>query len=198
ALVFGTPEEARRAIRRIGARHAGVTGVATDGRPYEARDPRLLLWVETTLILTSLRLYDLVRGPLGAREREAYWAEWRPVAAALGIPDDVLPRTLAGLEAFEREMLATEVLPDETSRELAAAVRRPSRLIPAPLLWPLDALTAAFLPPTVRVQFGLEWRTRERLLFRAVIVAVRALRRTLPDRLAIVPQARRYEDRVAR
>ena len=53
--VFGTTARARRALRRIDARHVSVQGTAEDGRPYRARDPQLLLWVQVTLVLTSLR-----------------------------------------------------------------------------------------------------------------------------------------------
>lgn len=193
-VVFGTPAAAHKALRRIDARHHAVRGTASGGRRYDARDPRLLLWVQTTLVLTSLRLYELVRGPLAPAERERYWAEARPIARALGIPADPMPATLAELEAFERRMLAEEVWPDATSRALARHIRRPLPL-PEAIYAPLDALTAGLLPGTLRATLGLRWGTRERLLFRAVIVTLRILRRIAPDRLRTVPHARAWERR---
>lgn len=193
-VVFGKPDAARRALRRIDRRHLGVTGVASDGRSYEARDPRLLLWVQTTLVLTSLRLYELVAGPLPPMERERYWTETKPIAAALGIPAASLPATLAGLEAFEREMLVSEVVPDPTSRLLARSIRRPLPL-PGIVYAPIDALTAGLLPPALREAFGLRWQVRDRLLFRAVVVTLRLARRALPERLTVVPHARRPDRR---
>src|SRR5438105_1383142 len=59
--------------------------------------------------------------------------------------------------------------------------------------WPIAALTAGLLPPPLRDAFGLRWGTAERLAFRAAIVSLRYLRGTLPDRLTVVPQARRWE-----
>ena len=50
----------------------------------------------------------------------------------------------------------------------------------------------------LRAAFGLPWRTRERVLFRSVIVALRLVVPLLPDRIRVVPQARRYEARVVR
>lgn len=196
-VVFGGPATARAALRRIDRRHVSVTGAAADGRPYKARDPRLLLWVQTTLVLTSLRLYELVAGPLAPAEREAYWAETRPIASLLGIPEAALPRTLAELERFEAELLASEVVPDATSLELATPIRRPLPL-PGLVYAPNDALTAGLLPPALRRAFGLRWTRTDRLLFRAVIVALRLLRRVLPQRLTVVPHARRHEASRAR
>lgn len=191
AVVFGDRAEAERALRRIDARHGAVRGVTADGHPYDARDPELLLWVQTTLVLTSLRLFDLVAGPLRAADREAYWEETKPIAVTLGIPRTLLPATVADLIRYERIALATEVVPDATSIRLARAVLRPFPWLPEPLHWPADALTAALLPRSLHGPFGLLWRTRDRLLAHAVLVALRAARRVVPEAAAVVPQARR-------
>lgn len=192
SVVFGAPDSALAALRRIDHRHQTVTGVSADGRAYAARDPRLLLWVQTTLVLTSLRLYELVAGPLDPTARERYWTETRPVAEALGVPARLMPDGLAALERYEREMVRGELAPDATSRELARSILRPLPF-PAFLYAPNDALTTGLLPPRLREAFGLRWRTRERLLFRAVIVALRLVIRVAPAWLRVVPHARRLE-----
>src|SRR5438094_10377606 len=64
AVVFAEPGHARAALRRIDRRHGSVRGSTTGGQPYDARDPALLLWVQATLVLTSLRLYEAVAGRL--------------------------------------------------------------------------------------------------------------------------------------
>lgn len=198
AVVFAEPAEARAALERIDRRHGPVTGTAADGRAYRARDPELLLWVQTTLVLTSLRLYERVLGPLPSAEREAYWAETRPIAARLGIPAEHLPPTLDALERYERAMLASEVRPDATSVRVGRRVLRPFAPIPAPLYWANDAIAAALLPAPLRAPFGLRYRLRERLCFAIVVAAARLARRVLPARLTVVPQARRWERRRAR
>src|SRR2546423_9219080 len=86
AVVFAEPDEARAALRRIDRRHGSVRGSTAEGQAYDARDPALLLWVQATLVLTSLRLYEAVAGRLAPADREAYWQETRPIAQALGIP----------------------------------------------------------------------------------------------------------------
>lgn len=196
-VVFGDHTTAQRALRQIGTRHGTVRGRAADGRPYDARDPALLLWVQATLVLTSLRLYQLIRGPLSRAERQAYWDETKPIAGALGIPEGILPDRVEDLERYEQDALVSDVRPDATSIALGRQVLRPFGWLPAPLHWPSDVLTAGLLPAALRAPFGLRWRARERLLFRAVIVALRLLRRAVPERWALVPQARRFEDRIA-
>lgn len=193
AVVFGDDRGASAAIARMNRIHAGVRGTSVGGRRYRALDPALLLWVQTTLVLTSLRLYETVVGPLPASDREAYWHETKPIARMLGIPADRLPPSIAHLEAYERDMIAREVVPDPTSIDVARGVLRPLAWLPAVAYWPSDAVTAALLPSSLRTRFGLPSGTAERLFFRAVVVAVRWLRRVLPEMLTVVPQARQYE-----
>ncbi len=149
-----------------------------------------MLWVQCTLVLTSLRLYEAVRGRLPSADRERYWSEAKVIARELGVADDAFPPTLADLERYEREQLATAVVPDATARAVARDVLRPLRRLPDAAYWPLDAFTAALLPSAIRRAFGLRWGTRERLWSRFVVVALRLGVPLLPARLRLVPQAR--------
>jgi len=195
AVVFAEPAQARAALRRIDRRHGAVRGRAADGRSYDARDPELLLWVQTTLVLTSLRLYEAVMGPLSLRDRDAYWDETKPVAELLGIPHDRQPATLADLERYEGSMLASSVRPDATSVRVARRVLRPFAWIPDPVYWPSDALAAALVPASLRAPFGLRYRMGERVFYAIVIAIARLMRRVLPGAITVVPQARRWESR---
>lgn len=196
-IVFGTTPQARAALRRIDRRHAPVRGTAEGGRAYDARDPQLLVWVQVTLVLTSLRLYELVVGRLSDTEREAYWSEARFFAGELGATREALPSTFDALLRYERYMLANEVIPDASSVAVARDVLRPMNWIPAPVYWPLEALTAGLLPPSIRLALGIPWRLRERLAFRFIIHALRWLVPVLPRRLRLVPQARAYDARLS-
>jgi len=194
--VFGDTARARRALRRIDARHVGVRGTAEGGQQYRAQDPELLLWVQATLVLTSLRWYELVAGGLPAADRQRYWDEGKVFARALGVPDDLFPPTIGDLEGYERDMLETAVVPDTTSRVVAWTVLHPFAVLPRALYWPTDVITAGQLPPALRAAFGLRWGTAERLFFRFVIEALRLWRALAPQWLAIVPHARLYDRRV--
>lgn len=198
AVVFAEPHAARAALRRIDRRHGAVRGTAADGRAYEARDPALLMWVQATLVLTSLRVYEAVLGRLGPADRDAYWQEGRPLAATLGIPFDRQPATIADLERYERAMLAASVRPDEASRRVARRVLHPFVWVPGPFYWPTDAIAAAIVPRSLRAPFGLRYRLSERVFFAIVIATARIMRAVLPMPLTVVPQARRFEARRAR
>jgi uncharacterized protein (DUF2236 family) len=193
AIVFGERATAEGALKRIGRSHAPVRGQAADGRAYRARDPELMLWVQATLVLTSVRWYEAVMGRLSERERDAYWAEGKFFAGELGVPKDLFPSTYADLERYEETMLRTAVVPDPTAKAVAHDVVRPYDWVPQIVYWPTDALSAALLPGALRDSFGLRFSTPQRMFYRAVIVALRALRLLLPEHLTVVPQARRFE-----
>ena len=196
-IVFGDRRRAERALRRIDRVHAPIRGKTQDGRAYMARDPRLMLWVQTTLVLTSLRWYEMVMGPLSGRERESYWAEGKFFAGELGVPHHLFPSTLADLIRYEKLMLQGEVIPDATAVAVARDVIRPFGWLPDLAYWPNDAITAGLLPESLRVAFGLRFGAAERRCLRAVTVAVRAARPALPRWITVVPQARRYEEAFA-
>jgi len=193
AAVYGERATAEAALKRIGRSHAPVRGQAADGRPYRARDPELMLWVQATLVLTSVRWYEAIMGRLSESERDAYWAEGKFFAGELGVPKDLFPATYAALERYETEMLVTAVVPDRTAALVARDVIRPYSWLPEIVYWPTDALSAALLPVSLRETFGFRFGTPQRLFYRSVVVAIRALRRLLPVWLTVVPQARRFE-----
>ena len=193
AIVFGERATAESALKRIGRSHAPVRGQAADGRAYRARDPQLMLWVQATLVLTSVRWYEAVMGRLSQSDRDAYWAEGKFFAGELGVPQDLFPATYADLERYETTMLRTAVVPDGTAKSVAHDVVRPYRWLPEIAYWPTDALSAALLPVALRDAFGFRFSTSQRMFYRAAIVAIRALRLLLPEWLTVVPQARRFE-----
>lgn len=198
AIVYGERATAESALKRIGKSHAPVRGQAADGRAYRARDPRLMLWVQATLVLTSVRWYEAVMGPLSDADRDAYWEEGKFFAGELGVPQHLFPATYAELERYEDEMLETEVIPDPTAIRVAHDVVRPLRWLPAPAYWPNDAITAGLLPARIRSSFGLAFGPAERRLQRAAITLIRMTRPALPRWITVVPQARRYEEAFAR
>jgi uncharacterized protein (DUF2236 family) len=193
AIVFGERATAQSALKRIGRSHAPVRGQAADGRAYRARDPELMLWVQATLVLTSVRWYEAIMGRLSDSERDAYWAEGKFFAGELGVPKDLFPTTYADLERYESEMLRSAVVPDATASAVAREVVRPYRWLPELVYWPTDALSAALLPVPLRDALGIRFGARQRVFYRAVVVAIRALRPLSPEWLTVVPQARRFE-----
>jgi uncharacterized protein (DUF2236 family) len=197
-LVFGDGRAAERAVKRLNSVHAGVRGEAFDpaarevAPAYRAMDPALLLWVQATLIVTSVAAYQRWVGPLSAQEIEQFWQEARAVGTRLGIPLTLSPSTWTELEAYWARMLA-----DEGPVHVTATAKRLSRLIvrpPFPLvpgaLVDLAALPGmALLPPRLRAEFGISWSARKAALASALSMAVRAWTAIVPPSLRSMPQA---------
>jgi uncharacterized protein (DUF2236 family) len=198
AIVYGERAAAGKALRRIGRSHAPVRGEAEDGRSYRASDPRLMLWVQATLVLTSVRWYEAVMGPLAPAERDAYWEEGKLFAGELGVPKELFPKTYTDLERYEADMLRDEVVPDGTAKAVARDVLRPFRWLPKAVYWPTDVMSAALVPAELRDALALRFGARERALYRAMIVTVRVVRAIAPAWLTVVPHARRFESEFIR
>jgi uncharacterized protein (DUF2236 family) len=208
ALVFGDAEEARRAVRRLNGIHARVRGEATDpvarelaGTRYRALDPELLVWVQATLIMSSLEAYERWVEPLTPADREAFWDEARQVGVHIGIPLSASPPDYRALEAYWHEMLTPggPIRVTPTARRLSRSiVRPPLRFLPGPLVDLLALPSIALLPPRIREEYGIAWGPLERVL---AVLADRLIRlwvRIVPGAWRAMPQARSAERRSAR
>ena len=206
-LVFGDGRAAERAVRRLNGIHAAVRGEAVDpvaaalARSYRALDPQLLLWVQATLIVTSVRAYSYWVGPLSAADREQFWQEARTVGVRLGIPLSLSPADWPALAAYWRRMLAPDgpIQVTDTARRLAPLiVRPPLPLAPAPLVDLLSLPGLRFLPARLRRQYGIGWGPGREEMARLLGLAVRAWVRTVPPDWRAMPQARAAERRAGR
>jgi uncharacterized protein (DUF2236 family) len=182
SLALGPAEEARRAAAAINRAHRGVAGPG-----YSARDPRLLLWVDATLVDSALAAYSAFVRPLSRAEREAYWRASRELAPLLGIPPGALPRTYGGFRAYVDGVVREELRVDARARELGARVLRPLGWVPGAGYAPLVEITSALLPASLRRAYGLPppgaW-------WRLAAWGLPRLRRMGPRMLWEVPAAR--------
>jgi uncharacterized protein (DUF2236 family) len=208
ALVFGDAQEARRAVRRLNGIHARVRGEASDpvarelaGTHYRALDPDLLLWVQATLIMSTLQAYDRWVEPLSPADREAFWDEARQVGVHIGIPLSASPPDYLALEAYWREMLRPggPIRVTPTARRLSRSiVRPPLGFLPGPLVDLLALPSIALLPPRMRDEYGLEWGPLQRVLALMADRLIRLWVRIVPPSWRAMPQARSAERRSAR
>jgi uncharacterized protein (DUF2236 family) len=178
AIVFGDRETALGAARAVNQVHANVRG-----QNYHALDPDLLLWVHATLADTALVTYETFVQPLQAREREDFYEEFKLLGELLGIPRDRFPDAYADFAAYLDQMMSNDgpVRVDGRALELAAQILRPPvRLLPGPLMLPLNVVTTGLLPPSLREQYGLPWGSGERRAYRFAVAV-------LPKVIAITP-----------
>jgi uncharacterized protein (DUF2236 family) len=225
SIVFGDAAVVTRCAAGVAEAHARVRGSLGEGTRsfpagtvYDARDPRLLLWVHATLVDSGLTTYEWSVAALTERDRARFYEESKAVARLLGVPDHALPDTYPDFLQYVEEMLAgplAEITP--TARRLARAVLRPRVAGPAvpalsalrafrvfsalppcpavPLLPPggsaaIELVTAGLLPPAVRASYGLRWNERRAAAHRALGRLVQATLPWLPDVLRAMPQAR--------
>lgn len=179
---FGTREEADRQIARVRTVHRRVTGVAADGRPYEASDPHLLSWVhaaEVTSFLAAHRRYGAEQ--LTDAEADEYVAQSGEVAAALGAID--VPHSVVEarhqLRRYRSELASTPAA-RATARYLVFNPPLPLPLRPA--YAPIAGAAVALLPRWARWPLRLPWLpVAEATVLRAGGQAItRTLRWALP------------------
>ena len=200
AITFGDGQRAERAIRRINAIHGAVRGVIPEtGIPYSALDPTLLLWVHATLVDTALRIHDLFVAPLSATQMNAYYREAAPVAALLGVPDGLIPETLADMRSWMAGLIASgEVRVSPTARSLASAILYPTRLPPR-FVWDASHLVSiSVLPAELRRQYRIPWSARRARGVERIASVTRQIVPWLPPALRYVPAARAAEARFPR
>ena len=151
-------------------------------------DPELLLWVQVTLVWTSVQAYDRWVEPLDAADREELWAEAREVGQRLGIPLEASPADWPALEAYWDRMTAPDgpIAITPTARRLAASIVRPPILgLPAPLIDLLATPGLALLPERIRAAYGIPWGPIRATMARIADASLRLWVGLMPVALAL-------------
>jgi uncharacterized protein (DUF2236 family) len=205
AMVFGDGPTAERAVRRLNGVHATVRGEATDpearsvaGPIYRAMDPQLLLWVQVTLVWTSVQAYDRWVEPLDDADREELWAEAREVGQRLGIPLETSPAEWPALEAYWDAMIGPggPIAVTPTARRLATSIIRPPiRGLPGPIVDLLATPGLALLPERIRSAYGIQWGPVRATMARVADASLRIWVGMVPSGWRSMPQARAADRR---
>ncbi len=206
ALVFGDGRAAEGAVRRLNSVHRGIRGQAIDpaaralAESYRAMDPELLLWVQATLIVTSVEAYSRWVGPLSLAEKDEFWQEARRVGVRLGISLALSPADWPALMAYWNAILAPDgpIHPTLTALRLAPLILRPPiPFLPGPVIDLLALPGLALLPARLRDDYGIAWTDRKEMAAKAIGTAIRAWTSIVPATLRSMPQARRAFRRAA-
>jgi uncharacterized protein (DUF2236 family) len=204
AIWFGEREDADRVCRRVRAMHRRVTGTLREsvgpypaGTPYRADDPELLLWVLFTLVDSGLVVYRTYVGSLSADDEARYWEDYKRVGRLFGLRVRDMPRTVADLDDYRREMLDGDRLHvTDWARERARAIvlEPPVSWTAQPLVETINFITIALLPDRIRAEYGFAPLppafVRKALVRAGGEYVKRAVVPFLPDRLRLVPAAR--------
>ena len=191
AITFGDIATAEKMMRRVNGVHSKVAGTAVDGRKYSASDPELSKWVFTTLVYTSVGVYEACVAPLTEEEGRRHYAESLVIARMFGIPDELMPGTRRELMEWMHQMIdGDEIEVSDLARDIAASILRPIRLVPTRVAETSAIVTRALLPPRVREGYGLKTGFADSILLGVGRRAARVALPLVPSSLRTLPAAR--------
>jgi uncharacterized protein (DUF2236 family) len=198
ALTFASRAEADAAAARINEVHARIKGVDdVTGRPYDALDPQLLLYVHACLVESALLYERLTVGVLDEEGRQRFHDEQKLAAELLLVPKVIIPKTVGDLRAYLREVVSSgDLLVTDAARRVARLFEAPPREAEwRPVLGVVSKLAFATLPGPVREQYGFDVTPIRRAATRATFASLRAIRPVLPSRYRYIAP---YQDWLAR
>ncbi len=203
-VAFGTRTEARRMAARVRGLHRQLSGVEeTTGRAYRVDDPDLLLWVHNGAVDSLLSTARRAGLPLSDDDADAYVLEQMAAARLVGVPEKLVPRTVADLDAYFERIRPELALTPAASEGVRRLFVPPMKgwvqvLTPARPAWgTFVSLGFATLPPWARQMFSMPGFS---LTDAAATAALRAFRTALlavPERARWSPIVRAGYARVA-
>ncbi len=194
-MTFGDLDAALGSAKRVHNVHSRIAGTLPErigrfpaGTPYEANNPDALLWVQATLLHTSVRVTDLMLGPLDVATKDAYIRESKKFSRLFGIPSEMIPSTWADFDAYVQRTWSSDTLGVGTAAaDICHFLLKPPRRLVAPSWRLYRTITAGLLPPRLRDAYGFRWGPRQRALFSASVSALGTLYRRVPRGLRYLP-----------
>ena len=167
-ITFGTRREADEAAERINTVHRSVHGVdPVTGKPYDALDPELLLWVHACLVDSALLFEQLTVGALDEAGRQRFHEEQMLVGA--------LREYIAGVVA------SGDLVVTDAARAVAALFKDPPREAEwRPVLRAVSRWAFGTLPPPLRAQYGERWSRAHDAMKVVTLASLRLVRPVLP------------------
>lgn len=152
---YGDTASALAAAEWVRKVHTHVRGVDSEtGLPYSAEDPDLLLWVHAGMVESIVTVTQRYGRPLAGADADAYVAEMVRFAEIVGVPRDVVPRTVATLRQYIESVELRRATP--AAKEAMAVVLDPPDLDPELRdLWhDLGQVAVGTLPEWARGMYG--------------------------------------------
>jgi uncharacterized protein (DUF2236 family) len=200
-VTFGTKAQADATARHVNAVHADIHGIDfVTGRPYDALDPGLLLWVHACLVDTALVMERLVVGGLDPAGRQRFYDESLVQAELLALPRSAVPATVEEMRDYMARVISSGVLRrTDGSQAVGDLIRHPPPETPRRGLWRLISFWSfGLLPDEIRRGvYSVPWNRTQELALRASLRAARHLRPLAPGNLRFIPPARAAAGRAA-
>jgi uncharacterized protein (DUF2236 family) len=132
ATTYGSTEVAEQMIEAVKAVHTRVKGTAPDGRPYDASDPELIVWVHMTEVVNFLRAHQrFVPLPVWGEAADRYFHEMAVIPERLGATG--VPRSRSEARAYFRRIRA-ELSVGDQARDTIEFLTTPTMATINPLL----------------------------------------------------------------
>ena len=112
-------------------------------------------------------------------------SSWASCSGFLAIS---FPSTVREFDDYLEQMVSSgAVRVDARARELAEQIMRP-RVLPSPVMIPLNVITTGLLTPPLREQYGLRWGRREQRAYRLAVALVPRVIALTPPLLRVWPR----------
>jgi uncharacterized protein (DUF2236 family) len=204
-ITFGSTKTSEEAAAGLRETHSRVRGVSAEaggpfraGTEYDARMPKLAMWVHATLVRTSLDVYQLYVGPLTIEEQRRYYEEQKLLGEKFGVPIGRQPGTYAEFNEYYADMVPSQLAVTDALRDVVDAILKPPLpFFTRPMVEAMNLATVGMLPPRLREELGLPWGPGRRRLLEASRNLVRHALPLVPSMLREVPPARSARRRTA-
>ena len=194
-MVYGNMDQVLNSCITVHNIHATMfgqisedSGAFDEGHNYQANEVYAMVWVHATLWETSIKMYELVVGPLTPAEKEAYYQETRLFAYCFGIPDSALPDNWNEFLEYNETMWNSDILKVEKDAEEIADFLFKFQPILQPALNHYKVITSMMMPERIREEYNLPPATRKNIdTYERFINVFSKSYRFIPDRFKYLP-----------
>ncbi|MGO1054230.1 oxygenase MpaB family protein [Crossiella sp. CA198] len=203
-VTYGSLSQAQAIGAVVRRAHRGLTGVEPEtGQAYRVTDPELLLWVHNCEVDSFLDTARRSGMRLRAAEADAYLAEQVRAARLVGVPEAMVPDSVAALADYFARMRPV-IRCTAAARRTARFLLFPPMPTPVQLFTParpawaaLAALSYSLLPDWARRGYGLTGLPGTELTATALARSLRLVLLALPTSLRQGPHYRAAQARIA-
>lgn len=196
-LTYAPAPQAERLAAQVRGIHRKLRGTDPDtGETFRLDRPDLLLWVHCCEVDSFLTTARRAGAPISDHDADQYLREQVRTARMIGIPEVMVPATVADMRQYFRDVRPELRLTDAARRgvRVLAVPPMPKRvrlLTPARPAWAgLAGMAFALLPTWARRLYRLPGLPATDLAATAAIRAVRAGLVVLPDKWTGPPEVR--------
>lgn len=194
-IAFGTVAAAEKIQQHLHHVHSQVRGNISDGMSgpsrYSAFEPDLLIWVLATLVMASVKGWELVYGPLPADRRENFYRDMLRFGTYFGAREQDCPSGWKEFSQYYDDMIHGDELGSHPlCAELCHHIVRPTTTLGTRLLGhSMRFMVEETFPEALREKMGLNSTASSRFRMRLLRNSTPHLFPRLPKRQRLYPEA---------